>query len=144
MDIQVKAKTLVVVICSLCFISARAQSIEITQLTNVETNQLLSSIEKLEIKNGDKLRLSLFIVNNGSGSAHLPESDEVSHSLLISVSEYDEDRKVNVFRAGPFFNPQIISSKDLDEKFIISFQHGLYNNRRNGSLKIALNEIKYE
>jgi hypothetical protein len=47
-------------------------------------------------------------VNNGSGSANLPESDEVSFNLLLSVAFYDENLVAKLFDLGPFIPPKLV------------------------------------
>ena len=105
---------------------------------------MLSNVEELTIKKGRSLRISLFIVNNGSGSAHFLESDEASHSIFVAVSEYDENPQASVFKASPLINPQIIDSKDMDNVYSVSVEHGIAGKRKVDKLLISLDRAVFE
>ncbi len=56
----------------------------------------------------NNLSVRVYIIDNGSGSAGIEEGHEVSHNLLIAVSEFDEEPNQNLFDIGPFFNPKFL------------------------------------
>lgn len=61
------------------------------------------------------LSVKIYTIDNGTGSAGF-ESSEVSHNLLIAVSEFDEEPNQSLFEIGSFYNPKFV--KWINEKKI--------------------------
>lgn len=90
------------------------------------------------------LSVRIYKTDNGSGSAGFPSS-EVSHNLLIAISEFDEEPNQNLFEIGPFYNPKFVKwtgKKDNQKEFEI--EYGAYDKRRTVKLKVNINELKME
>ena len=116
----------------------------VKKIKGVRVSKIISSIDTSIFIKSEKMGISIFRINNGSGSAGLPESDEVSHSFLLSVAEFDENPKEKVYCIGTFINPELLEKKDLNEKFIIQIKHGVYNNRKISNLIISLKMVTVE
>lgn len=65
---------------------------------------ILNNSELLSKNETDNLSIRIFIIGNNPGSAGF-ESGEITHNLLIAVSEFDEYPKQNLYEIGPFYNP---------------------------------------
>ncbi len=72
----------------------------------------------------------------------LSESHEVSHDLIICVSEYDEYPEKRIFRIGPFIGPEIFSEIDLRNGYVLEIQHGVPKNR--GRIVVQGLQVRYE
>ncbi|MCC9165500.1 hypothetical protein [Pontibacter harenae] len=63
---------------------------QVAQVKDKSLVKVLSSVESFKTFHADELVVSVVLVSNGSGSVQLAESDEVSYSIILSVSEYGE------------------------------------------------------
>lgn len=102
---------------------------------------ILGNIDSAFFRKGKGMVISLYRINNGPGSAKLPESDEVSYNLIISVSEYGEYPDNKVFSIGPFISPQILNEKDVGKEYLIEIRHGIYNRRKSNKLIITSSQV---
>ena len=89
-----------------------SQSIKSTMITQPESVKLIESIQSMEVFAGRQLYLSVFTISNGSGSANLPESHEVSYNLLICIAHYDEYPVSKLYSIGPFGKPKVAKKVD--------------------------------
>ena len=131
---------------TICVVTASfAQNeVKISKLDNLRLIKVLNSSELIaeNIKQG--LSVKVYRVNNGTGSAGFPNS-EVSHNILIAVSEMDEEPDQNLFEIGPFYNPEFIKwtgGKESQKEFEI--EYGVYQSRKSIKLKINIDELKLE
>lgn len=89
------------------------------------------------------LSVRIYKIDNGSGSAEFEEGHEVSHNLLIAVSEFDEEPNQSLFEVGPLINPvfvEWIEIKEYERRFEI--EYGIHNSRETRKLKVNINELK--
>ena len=106
--------------------------------------KLLGSIDSSMTIMADRFIFKVFLVGNPSGSAMYAEGHEISHNILVNVAEYDENPIWNLFSIGPFYNPKIYAGPDLKDKYMLSIEHGGYNERRKTNLAIFLDKIIIE
>ncbi len=106
--------------------------------------KLLGSIDSSMTIMADRFIIKVFLVGNPSGSAMQPEGHEISHNLLVNVAEFDENPPWNLFSIGPFYNPRISAGPDLKGKYMLSIEHGGYDERRKTNLAIFLNKVVIE
>ena len=134
-------KKYVLLLCLIFFfLSGFCQSV--SEVKDKKIVGILSRVDTLILKRGNDLFLSIFQVNNGPGSAGLSESHEVSHDLIICVSEYDEYPEKRIFRIGPFFDPVIAGEKDLRNGYVLEIQHGVPRTR--GRIVVQGLQLRYE
>jgi hypothetical protein len=69
---------------------------------------LLSSVEAFKTASDDNIAVKVYKIANASGSAHVPETDEVSHRFLIAVSSIDDAPEVHLYNVGDFYMPNIL------------------------------------
>ncbi|MCF8454095.1 MAG: hypothetical protein K9G42_12885 [Pedobacter sp.] len=89
----------------------------------------------------DNFAIRVFLIGNPPGSAMQAEGHEISHNLLINVAEYDEYPVWKLFSIGSFINPKISKGPDLKDKYMLSIEHGGYDERRKTNLAIFLNKV---
>ncbi|WP_069658932.1 hypothetical protein [Arcticibacter eurypsychrophilus] len=128
----------------LMFISIAGYSQSVTKVTDKNLINTLSSVETFNLEKGKDLCVGIFMITNGSGSANVPEADEVSNSYIISVSDFAEHPISKVFTVGPFYNPKITAKNDSGEKITFTLEHGGSTNRKRNSLIIDLDNIIYK
>lgn len=117
------------------------QAVQTREITNKDISKTLASVETFNFKKGQKLSIKIFKISNGSGSANLPESDEISHNLLFCISEYDEVPAYKIFDVGPFINPIITKKIDSGNAYVITVINGLTGKRKSNKIIVDLNKI---
>jgi len=131
-------------ILTICFtqISFGQDELKIEKSDNSKLIKILNNSELIEASKDNFLSVKIFIIDNGTGSAGFPNS-EVSHNLLIAVSEFDEKPNQSLFEIGPFYNPKIVEWNEKEEyEKEIEIEYGIYNNRKTVKLKININELE--
>ena len=137
-------KSTLFIIFTICFIriSFGQNELKIKKSENIRLIKILNNSELIGEDRENNLSVKIYTVDNGTGSAGFPSS-EVSHNLLIAVSEFDEEPNQNLFEIGPFYNPKFEKWNCINEtekEFII--EYGIYDNRKTIKLKINIKELK--
>lgn len=114
----------------------------VTQIKNESLVNLLSSVDTVYFKESKEIRVVLYEVSNESGSANIPETDEVSTKFLIAVSEFNEIPDQSLFSVGDFYNPRIIKFSSLkNNDCLLLIEYGTYKSRKRISLNISLKKV---
>jgi hypothetical protein len=103
----------------------------------------LNNAVELSNNRDGELSMRIYTVDNGSGSAGYATC-EVSHNLLIAVSEYDEQPKQNLFEIGPFYNPKIVRLNSFVTYKIIFVEYGEFESRESIQMKVSIDDLKME
>ena len=142
-----KIKSTFLLIFTICFIQVTygQNELKIEKSENVKLIKVLNNSELIGENRENYLSVRIYKIDNGSGSAGISEGHEVSHNLLIAVSEFDEKPNQNIFEIGPLYNPKFIIWNDI-KKHERGFQieYGIYNKRKKIKLKVNINELKME
>lgn len=141
-----KIKSTFILIFTICLIqvSCGQNKLKIEKSENSRLIKVLNNSELIGENRESNLSVRIYKTDNGSGSAGFPSS-EVSHNLLIAISEFDEEPNQNLFEIGPFNNPKFtkwIGKMDNQKEFEI--EYGTYDNRKSVKLKVNINELKME
>ena len=140
-----KIKSTLILIFSICFVnlSCGQEKVKIIKSDNNRLIKVLNNSELIGENKENYLSVRIYKIDNGSGSAGIKEGDEVSHNLLIAVSEFDEEPNQNLFEIGPFYNPKFVKwTKKKEYQKEIEIEYGAYDNRKSIKLKININELK--
>ena len=124
----------------LSFTLAFGQDIEINKVEDYDLVYLINGIEELSNEQTDDLSLRIFSIANLPGSAG-NASGEVTHDLLIAVSEYDEVPGQSLFRISSFYNPKIMEWKMDNPEPIVVVEYGSYKDRKVTTIQIGLQKI---
>jgi hypothetical protein len=140
-------KSTLIIIITICFIqlSFGQNELKIEKSENYRLIKVLNNSELIGENRENYLSVRIYKIDNGSGSAGIEEGHEVSHNLLVAVSEFDEEPNQNLFEIGPFYNPKFVKwtkKKEYEKEFVV--EYGIYNNRKTLKLKININELKME
>ncbi|WP_224484706.1 hypothetical protein [Robertkochia aurantiaca] len=138
-------KSTFLLIFTICFIPAAfgQNELKIEKSENERLVEVLNSSELIGENRASYLSVRIYKIDNGSGSAGIPEGHEVSHNLLIAVSEFDEEPNQNLFEVGPFYNPKFIKWNDIKEyEREVQIEYGSYSSRKDVILKININGLK--
>ncbi|MBH8556911.1 hypothetical protein [Hymenobacter negativus] len=114
------------------------------EVSNPDLKKILASIESVSTYKLSQAVAQVYVVGNGSGSAKLPESDETSHSLLVSVSEYGEHPASRLFKVGPLMNPKIVADKGSAQGEYVMVTEGLASARKTHKLSFANGRVSYQ
>jgi hypothetical protein len=99
-------------------------------------SRILNNITNYKVFKTTELVISIFVVSNESGSANLPESDEVSEKVFVGVSEFDEYPKQMLYSVDNLYMPKDFKIVEKNADYIIlTFSHG-------PKLKPSIVEIK--
>ena len=139
-------KSTLFIIFTICLIqiSFGQNELKIEKSENPRLIKVLNNSELIGENIENNLSVKVYTIDNGTASAGF-SSSEVSHNLLIAVSEFDEEPNQSLFETGPFYNPKLIKWTSKDEykkEFVV--EYGTYNNRKTVKLKININELKME
>ena len=140
-------KSTLIIILTICSIqiSFGQNELKIAKSKNDRLIKVLNNSELIGENRENYLSVRIYKIDNGSGSAGIPEGHEVSHNLLIAVSEFDEEPNQNLFEIGPFYNPKFMKWTDKEEyEKIFEIEYGIYNKRKTVKLKININELTLE
>ena len=139
-------KSTLIIILTICTIqiSFGQNQLKIAKSENDRLIKVLNNSELIGENRENYLSVKIYTIDNGTGSAGF-SSSEVSHNLLIAVSEFDEEPNRNIFEIGPFYNPKFMKWTDKEEyEKIFEIEYGIYNNRKTVKLKININELTLE
>lgn len=139
-----KIQSTLILLFTICFvqISCGQDKLIIEKSENSRLIKVLNNSELIGENANDYLSVKIYKIDNGSGSAGLPEGHEVSYNLLIAVSEFDENPNQSVFEIGPFYNPKFVNwiqLKDYEKE--IEIECGVYDKRERLNLGINFKEL---
>ena len=139
-----KIKLVLLFTVCLVQISCGQEKLSIEKSKNSRLIKVLNTAELIAENSESYLSVIIYKINNGTGSARFPSS-EVSHNLLIAVSEFDEEPKQNLFEIGAFYNPTFLKwngEKEYQKEFEIMY--GALDNKMSLKLHIDINELKID
>ena len=125
--------------------SCGQDKLKIERSANSRLIKVLNNSELIGENRANNLSIRIYKIDNGSGSAGIAEGHEVSHNLLIAVSEFDEEPKQNLFEIGPFYNAKFvkwIGEKEYQKEFEI--EYGDLENRKSIILNVNIDKVKME
>lgn len=112
----------------------------INKLESHRLTKILNNVMKISENREGEISVKIYKIDNGSGSAH-NETCEVSHNLLIAVSEYDEYPKQNLFEVGPFYNPKIIKLESQERHKLFTVEYGEFDSRKSVKMKVSIDDL---
>jgi hypothetical protein len=135
-------KTLLILLLTFCAISCFGQKITLVAVQNKALKSILCNVDTELFRRGASTSAMLYKISNPSGSAHMPETDEISNKFLIAVSNGDEVPDHILYSIGDFYNPKILKSLTLrNDKYILSIEYGVFKSRKRINLDIALDKV---
>ncbi len=103
--------------------------------------KLFNDLTILVEKKTDKLAIRVFEIGNEPGSAG-QQSGEITHTIYIAVSEYDETPTQNVFVFGPIYRPKASLSTKTNNEPELKIEYGSYDSRQTVTFRISLDKIE--
>jgi hypothetical protein len=141
---KIKLSVIITLLALLTNVTYGQDNLKIERSQNTLLIEVLNNSELISENNEIWLSVRVYQISNGAGSAGF-NSGEVSHNILIAVSEFDIAPKQNLFEIGPFFNPKFINwygKTEYEKEFEI--EYGIYDDRKTIRLKININEMTIE
>ena len=133
--------TFIVVISILTLnISCGQEKLEINKINDSSLIKILNNSELLSETETELFKARIYQLDNGTGSAGF-ETSEVSHNLLIAISEFDEEPKQSLFESGPFLNPRFMRWNIQKDKLSFIIEHGIFDDRKQLNLRIDINDV---
>ena len=118
--------------------------LKISTSNNSRLIEILNNAKLISENSEEWLSVRVYQVDNGSGSAGFP-SGEVSHNLLIAVSEFGEEPNQCLFEIGPFYTPEFIQwigEKEYEKTFEI--EYGNFDARKILKLNVTIDRLTIE
>jgi hypothetical protein len=119
------------------------QRVQVKAEENSGLTSTLSNVTAFTNKQTKAARASFFVVNQGSGSAKLPESDEAASRVLVVVSEDGEHAVSSLFSVGPFYNPVVVTTSQANENYVF-IKHGPANGRKTNKVVFTTEKVIYQ
>jgi hypothetical protein len=125
-----------------CFIifPVFAQHLNYKSVSNEDLTYVLNNIEKhITLKNNaDTLFINVYMVSDPSGSAGIPEGEEITNTIYIAVSEDGEAPEQNLFKLTSVYNPKIVSWNTAAIRPQIVLAYGPFDKRKKATISISL------
>ncbi len=140
-----KIKTILILFLTIFLvqISCGQNKLKIEKSENSRLIEVLNNSKLIGQNSEGHLSVKIYIIDNGSGSSRFEEGHEVSHNLLIAVSEFDEGPNQNLFEFGPLYNPKFIEWTRMNEyEREFEVEYGTYDAPKIVTLKVNINELK--
>ncbi|MBV8388751.1 MAG: hypothetical protein JO080_03015 [Mucilaginibacter sp.] len=126
------------------FSTAFAQNIKYRSVNNEDLVYVLNNIEKtIEFTNDNQtLYIKVFVVSDPSGSANIPETDEITNTIYIATSEDGEAPEQHVYKLTSVYDPKIISWTKSSKQPQLVFSYGPADKRKKVTVSIALKQLQ--
>jgi len=122
-----------------------AQEHEISSIKDSDLVKFANSSDLIaSSKDAQDISVKIYLLHNDPGSAGY-NSGEVTHNIIVAISEYGEYPKQSLFVISEFYNPSFINWSNV-EKNAISAQvkYGSFNNTMVLKLRITIDGITIE
>lgn len=116
--------------------------IHVEPIESVSLIKVLNNAKEIGNDREGNISARIYILDNGPSSANIPEGHEVSHNVLIAVSEYDEYPTQNLFSVGPFYNPKLKSLDSDTSSKVIQIEYGPFDERQSIEMKLDIKELQ--
>ncbi|MDB5159332.1 MAG: hypothetical protein JWR50_4039 [Mucilaginibacter sp.] len=135
-------KPLLIILLSLVIISCFGQKVTLVPIQNKALKSILCNVDTVLFRRGASISVTLYQISNPSGSAHMPETDEVSNKFLIAVSSIDETPDQILYSVGDFYAPKILKFQPVkNDKYLLSIEYGVFKSRKRINLDIAVDKV---
>jgi len=121
-----------------------AQTIKYSSVNNEDLVYVLNNIEKtLEFTNTNQtLYIKVFIVSDPSGSAHIPDTEDITNTIYITTSEAGEAPEQHLYKLTSVYDPKIISWTKSAKHPQLIFSYGPADKRKKVAVSIELKGLK--
>lgn len=134
-------KNLPLLILIFCGFIGFAQ-VKSTEIKDYNLMYALNNIDTVMIRSNNEIYVRLYKISNPFGSAHMPETDEISNRYLIAVSEPDDAPEQHLYNVGDFLAPKILKFQGTkDDHFNVIIEYGIYKKRKKVSVDISLKKV---
>jgi len=105
-----RLKSSLIVLFAICLvqISFGQNKLKIKKSENFRLSQVLNNSELIEENRENYLAVRIYKIENETGSTQFLNS-EITHNLLVAVSEFDEEPNQSLFEIGTLYNSKFIS-----------------------------------
>ncbi len=130
----------------LCFglLTGFAQTIKYRNVSNVDLVYVLNNIEKtIELANSNQtLYIKVFVVSDPSGSANIPDTEEITNTIYIATSEAGEAPEQHLYKLTSVYDPKIISWTKSAAHPQLVLSYGPANKRKKIAISIELKGLQ--
>ena len=109
----------------------------VQKINDIEIISLINSLDSDKRYETDKFSVVVFRKGNSSGSAGIAGTDEITHSYLIGISEYDEYPAQSLYQIGDFYHSSIIDVIENNTSINLVIEHGDVADRKRNTFEIT-------
>ena len=123
--------------------STYGQSLKYKEVRNNDLVHVLNNIKQTISFTSDNrdLYIKIFNVGDPSGSAHTGESDEITSSIYIAVSDGGEGPEQHLYRLPSIYNPKFLNWIKTSNGPKIQLTYGPFNKRKTITILITLKKL---
>jgi len=122
---------------------SQSKGTHIYEFKDKQLIRLITSIDTIITRSTGNIRAMLFRVENPFGSAHMPETDEISIKYMVSVGYADDTPNNHLFNLGDYMDPKLLEFKELNkDSFLVVIEHGIYTHRKQNRYLVKLKSVK--
>ena len=125
-----KTKIVIILVLILGISQIKSSLISSNKKIDFNCEKILSNMVYFKSFKLENYVVRVVIYTNPSGSANIPESDEVSSNIIVMKNEYGENEPTQFFKFDNIYNPKVVSVKE--NKVDITFA---FNKKRSLILK---------
>ena len=138
-------KNLSLLLITFFFNVANGQVLKYKTIQDENLVYILNNVTKMtdyEFIYGDvELFINVFNVSDPSGSAGFSESDEITNSIYIAVSEDGEAPEQHLFRLSSVYDPKFIKWTKTPKGAVLTIDYGPANKRQRATIKVTLRQL---
>ncbi len=92
---------------------SQQSNVKLVEVKSESLVKLLASLDTVITKSNGTCGIYIYVFTNESGSAHVPETDEVTNKVLVATTNGDELPEQHLFKLGDFYDPKITDVHSL-------------------------------
>ena len=128
--------------CACCSASAFAQVLKYTKVTQGDLAYVLNNIEKsIDFQSTGDLFVKVYVVSDPSGSANIPDTEEITNTIYIATSEAGELPDQYLYKLTSVYDPKIVSLTKSAKHTQLIFSYGPAGKRKKVSVSIELKNL---
>lgn len=116
---------------------------EVTRLPDAEMAEVLSLADSTVSIDADNYKVVAYRVCNGPPDNTL-EYCNCSHYVYLATCTYDLPADYQLYRIGPFFMPQLTSTKGTKEQPLLAVQHEIRGRKRTDVFRISAEGVRLQ
>ncbi|TSJ44542.1 hypothetical protein FO440_10305 [Mucilaginibacter corticis] len=135
-------RNLLLILLNFAAVTCFGQKISLTPVQNKGLKSILCDVDTVLFRRSVSTSVMLYKINNPTGSAHTPGTDEISNKFFIAVTNGDEVPDQILYSVGDFLGPKIIRFQAVkNDQYLLTIEYGVHKSRKRINLDISLDKV---